>query len=363
MNTISEKIKFFLDKIKNEKKNDYINYNNYNIRAENSKIIIQLELGYHANNEIIENIKSRLKSQILSYFCEYHLDIFIDVNFNVEAHVSCGDVRSLPSIKNIIMVSSGKGGVGKSTLAVNLALSLRVLGANVGILDADVYGPSIPIMLGIFDKPTILDNGNIAPLVGHGLQANSIGFMFDYKSPAIWRGPIISKFIDQLVNQTEWHNLDYLIIDMPPGTGDIAITLAKKVPIVGSIVITTPQDVSLIDVRRCLSMFKKLNIPVLGIVENMSFHICSKCNHKEYIFGEYGGQRLAKQNNIPILGMIPLDYRISKQSDAGFPIVIDDPMSDIAKSYLDIALSLSISVASLPKENGMKFPKIMFKKV
>lgn len=363
MNTILDKIKFLLDKIKKEKTSNSISYDNYSIRIENFKILIGLELGYYANNELIANIKSRLRSKILSCVYDYNLDVLINVSSNIKEHVTCGNIRSLPSVKNIITISSGKGGVGKSTLAVNLALSLRSLGANVGILDADIYGPSIPIMLGIFDKPTILDNGNIAPLVGHGLQANSIGFMFDYNSPAIWRGPIMSKFIEQLVNQTEWYNLDYLIIDMPPGTGDIAITLASKVPIVGSVVVTTPQDVSLIDVRRCLSMFKKLNITVLGIVENMSFHICSKCNHKEYIFGANGGQRLAQQNNIPLLGMIPLDDRISKQSDAGFPIVIDDPMSDIAKSYLDIALSLSISVASLPKENSVKFPKIMFKKV
>ncbi|AGF48111.1 chromosome partitioning ATP-binding protein [Candidatus Kinetoplastibacterium oncopeltii TCC290E] len=363
MNKISEKIKFLLDNIKKEKTSNSISYENYNIRMDSSKIIIELELGYYASKEFIDNIKSRLKAKVLFCVQEYHFDIVINVKSNITAHVTCGNIRSLPSVKNIITVSSGKGGVGKSTLAVNLALSLSVLGANVGILDADIYGPSIPIMLGIFDKPNILDNGNIAPLVGHGLQANSIGFMFDHNSPAIWRGPIMSKFIEQLVNQTEWYNLDYLIIDMPPGTGDVAITLASKVPVIGSVVVTTPQDVSLIDVRRCLSMFKKLNINVLGIVENMSFNICTKCNHKEYIFGTGGGQRLAKQNNIPLLGMIPLDNRISKQSDSGFPIVIEDPLSDIAKSYLDIALKISISVASLPRENIIKFPKIMFKKV
>ncbi|AGF49534.1 chromosome partitioning ATP-binding protein [Candidatus Kinetoplastibacterium blastocrithidii TCC012E] len=362
MSIVLEKIKFLLDKIKEQKSCD-ISYDSYIIRMENSRVFVLLELSYPVNNELIYKIKSNLKSRILSSINCNHLEILIDINFNIPTHIPCGDIKPISGVKNIITVSSGKGGVGKSTLSVNIALSLSNLGANVGILDADIYGPSIPIMLGIFDKPVILENGNIAPLVGHGLQANSIGFMFDYNSPAIWRGPIMSKFIEQLVNKTEWHNLDYLIIDMPPGTGDVAITMASKVPIVGSIVVTTPQDVSLIDVRRCLSMLKKLNITVLGIIENMSFHICSKCNHKEYIFGLDGGHRLAKQNDMPLLGKVPIDYRISKQSDVGLPIVAHDPYGDIAKYYLDIALNVSISLASLPKKSSVRFPKIMLKKI
>jgi ATP-binding protein involved in chromosome partitioning len=270
-------------------------------------------------------------------------------------------VKRVPGVKNIIAVASGKGGVGKSTTAVNLALALAAEGATVGILDADIYGPSQPTMLGISGKPESTDGKSIEPMEGHGLQAMSIGLLIDPETPMVWRGPMVTQALQQLLNETRWRDLDYLVIDLPPGTGDIQLTLAQQVPVTGAVIVTTPQDIALLDARRGLQMFRKVNIPILGIVENMSTHVCSQCGHEEHVFGAGGGERMATDYDVDLLGSLPLDIRIRQEADSGRPTVVADPDGRLAQVYRAIARKVAVRIADLQQDHSAAFPKIVIK--
>ena len=268
-------------------------------------------------------------------------------------------VKLIPTIKNIVAIASGKGGVGKSTTAVNLALALAAEGASVGILDADIYGPSQPMMLGLAGRPESNDGKTLEPLEAYGLQAMSIGFLIDADTPMVWRGPMVTQALEQLLKDTNWRDLDYLIVDMPPGTGDIQLTLAQKVPVTGAVIVTTPQDIALIDARKGLKMFEKVGVPIVGIVENMSTHICSKCGHAEAIFGEGGAMKMCADYNVPFLGGLPLDIRIRQQTDAGRPTVIADPDGEVARIYREIARKTAVFIAQKAEDFSAKFPNIV----
>lgn len=283
----------------------------------------------------------------------------VQVQWAVKAHAVQSGLRPLANVRNVIAVASGKGGVGKSTTAVNLALALAAEGARVGMLDADIYGPSVPAMLGISGRPTSHDNKTMEPMHGHGLEANSIGFLIDADAPAIWRAAMITRAFEQMLRQTNWGNLDYLIIDMPPGTGDIALTLSQKVPVVGAVIVTTPQDLALLDARKGLRMFQKVNVPILGIVENMAVHLCTQCGHAEHIFGEGGGQRMAQQYETPWLGSLPLTMRIREDADAGRPTMVADPHGEAAGHYREIARKLARAVAALPLDMAGRLPPVV----
>jgi ATP-binding protein involved in chromosome partitioning len=283
----------------------------------------------------------------------------IDVTSKISAHSAQKGVKHIENIKNIIAVASGKGGVGKSTTAVNLALALSAEGANVGILDADIYGPSQPRMLGVHGKPESLDGKSLEPMNSYHLQAMSIGFLVDEETPMIWRGPMVTQALQQLLNDTNWKDLDYLVVDLPPGTGDIQLTLAQQVPVSGAVIVTTPQDIALLDARKGLKMFEKVEVPVLGIIENMSIHICSECGHEEHIFGEGGGERMAEQNNVDFLGALPLDKRIREETDSGKPTVVAEPESRIAEIYRAIARRVAVKVGDLAVDHSSKFPSIV----
>lgn len=268
--------------------------------------------------------------------------------------------KKIPNIKHIIAIASGKGGVGKSTTAVNLALALSKMDARVGILDADIYGPSQPLMLGAKEDPVVKDK-KIWPVISHGIQSMSIGYLVDDKAAMVWRGPMVSAALQQLLNDTQWDNLDYLVIDLPPGTGDIQLTLSQKIPVDGAIIVTTPQDLALLDARRAYEMFRKVNVPVLGLVENMSVHICSHCGHSEAIFGEGGGKQLAAQYAMDFLGALPLDKSIREQTDAGTPTVMADPLSPHTQAYLAIAKHVMEKLSLRERGDFSKFPKITIK--
>jgi ATP-binding protein involved in chromosome partitioning len=275
------------------------------------------------------------------------------------AHTVQRGVKLLPNVKNIIAVSSGKGGVGKSTTAVNLALALAAEGATVGMLDADIYGPSQPMMLGITGRPESIAENTIEPMEGHGLQASSIGFLIDPDSPMVWRGPMVTSALEQLLRQTNWRDLDYLIVDMPPGTGDIQLTLSQKVPVTGAVIVTTPQDIALLDARKGLKMFEKVGIPIIGIVENMSIYVCPNCDHQEHIFGQGGGQKMCTDYGVDFLGSLPLNLSIREQADSGRPTVVADPDGAISAIYKGIARKIAIQVAEMSKDMSSKFPSIV----
>lgn len=283
----------------------------------------------------------------------------LDWRLQVKTHAVQGELRPLANVKNIIAVASGKGGVGKSTTSVNLALALEQQGAKVGLLDADIYGPSVPIMLGVNERPRSLDGKMMKPLSGHNIETNSLGFLLDDDAPAIWRGPMATQALTQLVTQTAWSELDYLVVDMPPGTGDIALTMSQRVPLVGAIVVTTPQDLALADARKGLKMFQQVDVPVLGLVENMSVHVCSECGHAEPIFGEGGGRQMAEQYGVPWLGALPLAMSIRAQTDSGFPTVIAAPESKEAQLYKEIATKLAARVSLLPEDASWQRPKVV----
>lgn len=282
----------------------------------------------------------------------------VSVTCRVRAHQVQGKLLPLPGVKNIIAVASGKGGVGKSTVAVNMALALAAEGARVGMLDADIYGPSQPRMLGIEGRPGSPDGKTIIPMHAHGIQAMSIGLLVGDNTPMAWRGPMVTQALMQLLGNTRWEDLDYLIIDMPPGTGDIHLTMAQKIPVSGGVIVTTPQDIALLDARKGLEMFNKVEVPVLGIVENMSTHICSNCGHEEHVFGEGGGQAMAEQYGVPLLGTLPLDIRIREQADGGHPTVASDPGSAVAARYREIARNAAARLSLSAGNEHAGFPRI-----
>lgn len=326
------------------------------IKIDDSKVSVKVELGFPASgyiNQLISALKDQIDAVDGVDKCE------IDVSSKIEAHTTQKGVKAIPQVKNIIAVASGKGGVGKSTTAVNLALALAADGATVGILDADIYGPSQPRMLGVNAKPESADGKSLEPLMGHGIQSMSIGYLIEEETPMIWRGPMVTQALEQLLNDTRWKNVDYLIIDLPPGTGDIQLTLAQKVPVSGAIIVTTPQDIALLDARKALKMFEKVNVHVLGIVENMSIHICSECGHEEHIFGQGGGQAMSEQYDVDLIGALPLDKNIREQVDGGNPTVVSDPDGRITQIYRDIARRMSAKLSLRAKEFSSKFPNIV----
>jgi ATP-binding protein involved in chromosome partitioning len=282
-----------------------------------------------------------------------------DVTSAITAHAVQAGLKPLPGVQNVVAVASGKGGVGKSTVAVNVALALAQEGASVGLLDADIYGPSQPRMLGLLGRrPETKDGKTLEPLAAHGIVAMSIGFLVDDQQPMAWRGPMVTSALNQLLTQTNWGALDYLIVDMPPGTGDIQLTLAQRVPVSGAIIVTTPQDIALADARKGLEMFQKVSVPVLGVVENMSLHICERCGHEERIFGAHGGRDLSAEYGVPLLGSLPLDKRIREETDAGAPTVAADPAGPIARAFREAALRAAGELAARGKDYSRLFPKI-----
>ena len=285
-----------------------------------------------------------------------------NISSKIESHAVQKGVKPIPEIRNIIAVASGKGGVGKSTVAVNLALALVLEGAKTGILDADIYGPSQPRMLGANRKPESKDGKSIEPIEAYGLQSMSIGYLIDEETPMVWRGPMVTQALEQLLKDTNWRDLDYLVIDLPPGTGDTQLTLAQKVPVSGAVIVTTPQDIALLDASKGLKMFEKVDVPVLGVIENMSTHICSKCGHEEHIFGEGGGARMAQENGVELLGTLPLDIRIREETDGGKPTVVAEPDSNIAELYREIARRVAGRLAVQKKDFSAKFPEIVIQK-
>ena len=320
------------------------------------KVKVKVVLGYPAYgyvDKLTEQLKSRIEKVDGVASAE------IDVSWEIASHSVQGGMNPLEGIKNVIAVASGKGGVGKSTTAVNLALALQKEGARVGVLDADIYGPSIPRMLGIDGKPESTDGKSLEPMGGHGLQAMSIGFMIDEETPMIWRGPMVTQALEQLLRDTRWKSLDYLVIDLPPGTGDVQLTLAQKVPVSGAVIVTTPQDIALLDARKGLKMFEKVEVPVLGVVENMSIHICSECGHAEHIFGSGGGEKMCDQYNVDFLGSLPLDIHIRENADGGHPSVADDPNSKASEIYRDIARRTAAKLSLKAKDYTAKFPNIV----
>ncbi|BEV73745.1 MULTISPECIES: iron-sulfur cluster carrier protein ApbC [unclassified Paludibacterium] len=286
----------------------------------------------------------------------------INVSSQVISHAAQRGVPLIPGIKNIIAVASGKGGVGKSTTAVNLALALAAEGARVGLLDADIYGPSQPLMMGVTgSRPESPDGKHIKPVLSHGVQVMSIGFLVDTDQAMVWRGPMVSQALQQLLNDTQWDDLDYLVIDLPPGTGDIQLTLAQKVPVTGAVIVTTPQDIALLDARKGLKMFEKVGVPILGLVENMAIHVCSHCGHAEHIFGSGGGERMASEYGVELLGSLPLDIAIRTATDQGSPTVVSAPDSAAAASYRELAQRVAVKVGEQAQDFSSKFPKIVIK--
>jgi len=327
-----------------------------NVRVEGGEVAVDVELGYPARSQI-EPIRRQVVAALRAL--PGVTNVSANVYQKIVAHSVQRGVKTLPGVKNIIAVASGKGGVGKSTTAVNLALALAAEGASVGMLDADIYGPSQPTMLGITGRPESRDGKTLEPMEGHGIQASSIGFMIDLDTPMVWRGPMVTQALEQLLRDTNWRDLDYLVIDMPPGTGDIHLTLAQKIPVTGAVIVTTPQDIALIDARKGLKMFEKVGVPILGIVENMAIHICSNCGHAEHIFGQGGGERMAKEYDIEYLGGLPLDIRIREQADSGKPTVVADPDSEVAAIYRQIARRLAVKIADKARDMSLKIPSIV----
>lgn len=327
-----------------------------NIKVEGDDVSVDVELGYPAKTQI-EAIRKLVIDALKAAGAG---NVSANVYQKIVSHAVQKGVKLIPGVKNIIAVASGKGGVGKSTTAVNLALALAAEGARVGILDADIYGPSQPQMLGIPDaQPQSNDGKKLTPLSAHGLQAMSIGFLIDPETPMVWRGPMVTQALVQLLNDTDWQDLDYLVVDLPPGTGDIQLTLAQQVPVTGAVIVTTPQDIALLDARKGLKMFEKVGIPILGIVENMSIHICSQCGHEEHIFGEGGGKKMCEDYEVEFLGALPLDKNIREQVDGGRPTVVAEPESRAAQIYRQIARRIGVKIAEMAKDHSTKFPTIV----
>lgn len=330
-----------------------------NLKVEDANVILEIELGYPAKTQI-DPIR-RLVAEKLRGIAGVGT-VSVSVTSKIVSHSVQRGVKLIPGVKNIVAVASGKGGVGKSTTAVNLALALAAEGASVGMLDADIYGPSQPIMLGITGRPESKDGKTLEPMMGHGIQAISIGFLIDIDTPMVWRGPMVTQALEQLLKDTRWREVDYLIVDMPPGTGDIQLTLAQKVPVTGAVIVTTPQDVALIDARKGFKMFEKVGIPILGVVENMSTHICSKCGHEEHIFGQGGAERMCREYGTELLGSLPLDIEIREHADSGKPTVVADPDGRTAEIYRAIGRRLAVKIAESAKDMTAKFPNIVVSK-
>jgi len=324
------------------------------IHIEGQQVTLSFQFGYP-----VQKVWPALSAQIMTHL----QSSFPQTQFTcqrsekIKAHATQPNVAALPSVKNVIAIASGKGGVGKSTTAVNVAIALAAQGARVGLLDADIYGPNQPHMLKAMQKPELMDQKFLKPVEAYGLQTMSMGYLVNEKTPAIWRGPMVSSALQQLVMQTAWDDLDYLLIDMPPGTGDIQLTLAKKVPVSAAVMVTTPQDVALIDVRKGLTMFRKVDVTVLGVVENMSMHTCSKCGHEEAIFGENGAKALAQDCDVPLLGQLPLDRHIREHADRGEPIATQED-SALAIKYRDIALKIAALLSIRPRNYAQHFGNI-----
>ncbi len=329
-----------------------------NIKVNGNDVSLDILLGYPAKSvwgEIQAMVESHLRSALPGAG-----KVSAQVSSKVVPHAVQRGVKLVDGVKNIIAVASGKGGVGKSTTAVNLALALAAEGARVGMLDADIYGPSQPTMLGISGRPVSKDGQSMEPMQGHGIQAMSIGFMIEGDdAPMVWRGPMATQAMEQLLRQTRWNDLDYLLIDLPPGTGDIQLTLAQKVPVTGAVIVTTPQDIALLDAKKGLKMFEKVDVKIIGLVENMSTHICSNCGHEEHIFGAGGGEKMCADYGTELLGSLPLDIRIREQADSGTPTVIADPDGNIAKVYKQIARRVAVKIAEMAQDHSAAFPKIV----
>jgi ATP-binding protein involved in chromosome partitioning len=324
------------------------------VTVDGASVHVAVELGFpaaHYQRRLAEQLRGLLAA------LPWVESSDVSVVWHVESHAVQRNLQPVGSIRNILAVASGKGGVGKSTTAVNLALALARDGARVGLLDADIYGPSQPRMMGLSgERPTSRGGRSIVPLESYGVKVMSIGFLIDEEEPMVWRGPMVTQALTQLIGDTEWGELDYLIVDMPPGTGDIQLTLAQRVPVSGAVIVTTPQDISLIDARKGLRMFQKVEVPVLGIVENMSTHICSKCGHEEHVFGAGGGQRMADQYGVALLAALPLDLRIREQADSGRPTVVAEPDSPLGQAYVDMSRRVAARLARTDAANA--FPSI-----
>ena len=326
-----------------------------NLHISGGDVAFDVELGYPAKS-LIAALRSSLVAAAKTV--PGVTNVSANVTFKVVAHAVQRGVQLLAGVKNIVAVASGKGGVGKSTTAVNLALALAAEGAKVGLLDADIYGPSQPMMMGITGKPDSHDGKTMEPLSNYGVQVMSIGFLVEPDQAMIWRGPMATQALDQLLRQTNWQDLDYLIVDMPPGTGDIQLSLSQRVPMTGAVIVTTPQDIALLDAKKGIQMFEKVGVPILGIVENMAVHICSNCGHAEHIFGEGGGQRMAADYKMDYLGALPLDMKIRLQADSGKPTVVADPDGEVAQIYKQVARTVAVKIAQQAKDFSSKFPTI-----
>jgi ATP-binding protein involved in chromosome partitioning len=321
----------------------------------NALLSFKLQLSFPAKS-LWQTLEHQLSEKLLE-----HTDIEqvkINISTKIDARMSQNNSEGILGVKNIIAIASGKGGVGKSTSCVNIALALKKEGAKVGILDADIYGPSIPTMLGTNKKPETLNGKSMEPIDALGLQLMSIGFLIDPEEPMVWRGPMVTQTLTQLLRETNWHDLDYLLIDLPPGTGDVQLTLSQQIPVTGALIVTTPQEIALIDARKGLKMFEKVNIPILGIIENMSTHVCTNCGHEEAIFGENGGLLLAKESKTPLLAQLPLNQQLRISMDTGNPIVYADPTSELANKYIKIAHKIGSILTTQRKNYTRSFPKI-----
>ena len=330
-----------------------------NLHVADGDVSFEVEMGYPAKSQL----PSLRRALIAAAKAVPGVDnVSVNMGTKIVAHAVQRGVQLMPNVKNIIAVASGKGGVGKSTTAVNLALALAAEGARVGVLDADIYGPSQPMMLGISRRPESEDGKTMEPLENYGVQVMSIGFLVDQDEAMIWRGPMATQALEQLLRQTNWKDLDYLIIDMPPGTGDIQLTLSQRVPMTGAVIVTTPQDIALLDAKKGIKMFEKVGVPILGIVENMAVHVCSNCGHVEHIFGADGGKKMAADYGMDYLGALPLDMHIRLQADSGKPSVVADPDGEVAQIYKKVARDVAVKIAQQAKDFSSKFPTISISK-
>jgi ATP-binding protein involved in chromosome partitioning len=330
-----------------------------NLHIDRGDVAFDVELGYPAKSQMPLLRKALVAAARTVEGVE---NVSANLGWKVVTHAVQRGVALIPNVKNIVAIASAKGGVGKSTTAANLALALAAEGARVGILDADIYGPSQPMMMGISARPESADGKTMEALENYGVQVMSIGFLIDADNPMIWRGPMVTQALEQLLRQTNWNDLDYLLVDMPPGTGDIQLTLCQKVPLTGAVIVTTPQDIALLDARKGLKMFEKVGVPVLGVVENMSVHVCSNCGHVEHIFGADGGRKMAEQYQVDYLGSLPLTMSIREQADSGRPTVVADPDGEIAAIYKAVARTVAVRIAQRAKDFSAKFPSITISK-